>query len=234
MSGYTRNTGPDNDLKLLEVPMNRIAPLAGVALALAVVACANPGKDKPQAAVAPAPAEPAAAATAPAPQAQGAVYLIEPATSKIEWVGAKITLKHDGGFNSFKGTATLTGGIETAQLAVAIDTASIWSDNEKLTGHLKSPDFFNVEKFPKATFRSSGIVKSAAGDTYDVTGTLDLTGTRKQITFPATLALEGDVLKANAEFAINRKDFGIVYPGMPDDLIADNVLIKLSIAAKKQ
>jgi hypothetical protein len=45
--------------------------------------------------------------------------------------------------------------------------------------------------------------------------------------------LTADQVDADAEFAINRKDFGLVYPGMPDDLIKDEVLIKLQIHAKK-
>lgn len=210
--------------------MNRIAPLAGVALALAVVACANPAKDKPQAAVS--AAAPAATAPAPQPAPEAVVYQIGPADSKVAWIGSKVTGKHDGGFTSFSGQATLSGGLETLKIDVTLDTDSLFSDNEKLTGHLKSPDFFNVEKFPKATFQSTGVAKSAQGDTWDVTGTLELIGARKTITFPATLAVENGVLKANAEFFILRKDFGMVYPGMPDDLIRDEVVIKLSIAAR--
>jgi polyisoprenoid-binding protein YceI len=214
--------------------MNRILPLAGVALALAVVACANPGKDKPKAVVS--PAEPAAvkAPEAPAPAEKSTVFTFDQSDSKIEWVGAKVTLKHDGGFKTFAGDVLLTGGLETARFNVAIDTDSIWSDNEKLTGHLKSPDFFDVAQYPKATFHSTAVAKSAEGDTYDITGTLEMIGNRKQITFPATLSVEGDVFKADAEFSINRKDFGMVYPGMPDDLIHELVLIKLSVVAKKQ
>lgn len=214
--------------------MNRIFPLAGVALALAVVACANPAKDKPKAVVS--PAEPVIAKASEDPKATGetTIFTFDQTDSKIEWVGAKLTMKHDGGFKIFDGDMHLTGGLETARINVNIDTGSIWSDTEKLTEHLKSPDFFDVAKYPKASFKSISIVKSAEGDTYSITGTLELTGNRKQIKFPATLSLEGDVFKADAEFSINRKDFGMVYPGMPDDLIHELVLIKLSVVAKKQ
>jgi len=55
----------------------------------------------------------------------------------------------------------------------------------------------------------------------------------KSISFPATIKVRGDTVDVDAEFAINRKDFGIVYPGMPDDLIRDDVLLKLQLRAKK-
>jgi polyisoprenoid-binding protein YceI len=66
-----------------------------------------------------------------------------------------------------------------------------------------------------------------------VTGNLELHGVTKSITFPATITVQGDAVTVKADFAINRKDFGIVYPGKPDDLIKDEVLLKLNIAGKK-
>jgi polyisoprenoid-binding protein YceI len=66
-----------------------------------------------------------------------------------------------------------------------------------------------------------------------VTGNLQLHGVTKSITFPATIKTSGDAVDVDAEFAINRKDFGVVYPGMPDDLIKDDILLHLQIHAKK-
>jgi polyisoprenoid-binding protein YceI len=62
---------------------------------------------------------------------------------------------------------------------------------------------------------------------------LQLHGVTKSISFPATIKVGGDAVEVDAEFAINHKDFGIVYPGMPDDLIKDDVLLKLRIRANK-
>lgn len=208
--------------------------LAVATVALAAVACASPTKDKPQATVS-APAPAAAPAAAPAGGTPVA-YAITPANSKIEWVGAKMTLKHNGGFQQFTGRAEVTDGrIETAKVTVDIDAASITSDTERLTGHLKSPDFFDVAQFPKATFASTAVKAGAAAPANaTIEGNLTIRGVTKAVSFPATVAVDGTTLKANAEFGINRKDWGIVYPGMPDDLIADQVLLKLSVAATKQ
>jgi polyisoprenoid-binding protein YceI len=62
---------------------------------------------------------------------------------------------------------------------------------------------------------------------------MTLHGVTKRIGFPADITLTDAGADVTAEFALNRKDFGIVYPGKPDDLIADNVLLKLSVHAKK-
>lgn len=205
----------------------------------ALIACDNdPGAGKPAAEVSEPvtaksePAENAGERTTKPATAQGAQYAFSNADSKLEFVGAKVTGKHDGAFNKFSGNVSLPAkGIEAATVKVEIDMASVESDNAKLTGHLKSPDFFDVEKFPTASFESTNVAKTDAG--YSVTGNLELHGVKKSITFPATITPAGDQLTVKADFAINRKDFAIVYPGMPDDLIKDDVNLKLSINAKR-
>jgi polyisoprenoid-binding protein YceI len=126
--------------------------------------------------------------------------------------------------------ATLRKSSVTAE----IDIASLTVEPAKLARHLKTPDFFDAEKFPKAKFASTAIVAGgAAGATHTVTGNLELHGVSKSISFPAKIAIAGDSVSVDAEFAINRKDFGIVYAGMADDLIKDDVLIKLTLRAKQ-
>jgi polyisoprenoid-binding protein YceI len=99
---------------------------------------------------------------------------------------------------------------------------------------LKSADFFDAEKFPKATFVSTSVKPGGEKNaTHTVTGNLTMHGVTKSISFPATIRLAPGSAEADAEFAINRKDFGIMYPGASDDLIRDDVLIKLTIRAKK-
>ena len=58
-----------------------------------------------------------------------------------------------------------------------------------------------------------------------VTGTLTIRGTAKDVTFPATIKLDNGKVDASTEFSINRKDFGLVYKGKPDDLIRDVVRV---------
>jgi polyisoprenoid-binding protein YceI len=213
--------------------MARPLPLAlAAALALALPACDESSSAAPQATVGPA----TTAAPAPATAAETITYAIEPATSKVEWTGAKITGKHDGRFTSFKGTVTVPGGkTENAKIHLDVDTPSLTVDPDKLAGHLKSPDFFDVEKFPKATFDSTAIASGGSGGaTHTITGNLALHGVTKSITFPATITVTPGKVSAKAEFALMRKDWGLVYPGMPNDLIKDDVAIHLTIEAAKQ
>jgi polyisoprenoid-binding protein YceI len=68
---------------------------------------------------------------------------------------------------------------------------------------------------------------------HTVTGRLDLHGVQKTITLPAHINVAADAVTVNSEFAINRKDFGIVYAGKADDLIRDEVVLKLSVKAPR-
>lgn len=152
---------------------------------------------------------------------------VSPSNSKVEFVGAKVTASHPGGFTDFAGTVDLGHPIEKSGISVTIQTASLYADKEKLTTHLKSPDFFDVAKFPTATFRSAEIAKTGVG--YTVAGDLTLHGVTKRISFPASIQATDAEVNASAEFSINRHDYGISYPGMRDDLIRDLVVIKLSL-----
>lgn len=205
--------------------------LMGLGL-LAVAACQDPAKDKPMASVGSA----VAVATTSAVPAAGVEKLeFSQASSKVEFVGAKVTGKHDGKFKTFSGTVELVGGkLEGGKVRVEIDMASVETDAEKLTGHLRSGDFFDVGTHPKGVFESTSVTPGGQGGTHTVTGNLQLRGTKKSITFPVTLSLSDGELTVKADFGINRKDFGIVYPGKPDDLIADNVAIKLDIKAPRK
>ena len=210
--------------------------------AAVLTACPDPAKDKPKADVAAAPAAPKPAPVKPAeppapPSLPGVQYRFSEAGSTLGWVGAKVTASHPGSFQKFSGAIGLADNdIAKSGVFVAIETASITTgDSPKLVGHLKSPDFFDVEKFPFATFTSTAIKAGGEGGaSHTVTGTLDLHGVQKSVTFPATITASAEAVTVKAEFSINRKDFNIVYPGKPDDLIRDEVLLKLDISAKPQ
>jgi polyisoprenoid-binding protein YceI len=205
------------------------------------------GKTSPAPAPAPAPkAEPAkdaekpkeatkTSATTPAPA--GAVGLaILPETSKIEFIGSgPMAGAHPGGFKAFSGSAQLADDKpELKSIAVDIDTTSIFSDNPKLTTHLKSKDFFEVEKFPTATFATTEI--KAGGDkagkyTHEIVGNLTLHGVTKSITIPAVIKVDGGSLALNSEFSLNKDDFGMTYGG---GQIRPDIVIKLDVKATKK
>lgn len=197
-------------------------------LAFAVAACDDPAKGKAKAVTSEAVSTASAAAST-----EAARYVFDQTTSKVGWVGSKVTGKHEGGFGSFRGTIDVEGGLpEKSKVEVDIDAGSITSDQEKLTGHLKSGDFFDVDKHPKARFVSTKIETNGAA--YAVTGNLTIKGITKSITFPAALKVDGGQATVDAEFAINRRDFDLNYAGKPNDLIRDDVVIKLTIKAGKK
>ncbi|MFO0954626.1 MAG: YceI family protein [Isosphaeraceae bacterium] len=237
--------------------MSRVMRTAGCFALLSMVAwagCANPADDKfkvtatepkaetapaPALAPSPAPAGPGASAPATTPAATPAVpagaLALDASASKIDFVGSKVTGSHSGGFKTFSGSAELSSDQSSlAKVSVEIDMGSTWSDDERLTGHLKSPDFFDVAKNPKATFVSTEIKPGGEkGATHTITGNLTLHGVTKSLSFPATVAVKDGALSLNSEFALNRKDFAINYPGRANDLIRDEVVIKLDVKAKK-
>jgi polyisoprenoid-binding protein YceI len=212
----------------------RTLPLVTLALVTIAFAphlgCNDPSKGQSQAAVA-APVSSAAVSAAP-----GVAFVITPQTSKVEWTGSKVTGSHDGSFAMFSGAVTLVdGAIDKSRVSIDIDTTSLTTAPEGLIKHLKSADFFSVDQFPKASFASTSI--KAGGDkgaAYQVTGNLTLHGVTKSISFPANIAVAGDAINADATFSINRKQFGLNYPGKAtNDLIRDDVVIKLTIHAAK-
>ncbi len=141
------------------------------------------------------------------------------ADSEINWVGAKITRDHTGGFKVLRGHATVTDG-KVVGGTVEIPISGLFSDSPKLSRHLRSPDFFDAAAFPKAVFTLTKVTAD------QVTGTLSLHGVDKELSFPATVVQGEKDLRITASFTLLRKDFGIVYPGKPEDLIRDEVLVK--------
>jgi polyisoprenoid-binding protein YceI len=206
----------------------RAAALLG-AFALAIAsACADPAANKPKADV-------ANPTSAPAAPANAETLAITPANTKIEFVGSNPKEAHQGSFKNFTGQLDfVTGKPESSRVTIDIDMTSVQTDADKLTEHLKSPDFFDVAKFPKATFVSTEIKGGGTnGASHTVTGNLELHGVKKAITFPATIAASGEGATLTSEFAINRKDFGIVYPGQANNLIRDDVVLKLNVNAQR-
>jgi polyisoprenoid-binding protein YceI len=176
------------------------------------------------------------AQTSASPRTTGAqTYGITPQNSKVEWIGSKVTGSHNGSFEKFNGEIHYANNdVAQSHVQITIDTSSVKADDPKLTEHLKSPDFFDVVKFPEAKFESTTIKAGGEkGATHTVTGNLTMHGVTKSITFPATISVLGDAATVEANFALNRKDFGINYAGAADNLIRDEVVMTLRIRANK-
>ncbi len=211
-----------------------------LSLTLFLTACEDPAANKPKATTTNSTTNAQTAntnAAAPKVETKGTALPLTPVNSKVEFTGSKVTGKHEGGFKAFTGTIDLVNAKpEESSVTVDIDTTSVFADDEKLAGHLKSADFFDVEKYPKAKFTSTKIVADAAkgAGNYTVTGDFDLHGQKKSITFPAKITVNDADVAVESEFSINRKDFGIVYAGKADDLIRDDVVIRLNLKSPRK
>lgn len=193
-------------------------------------ACADPAANKPKATVSNAAPE-----TNTSKPAGAVTFAINPDSSKIDFVAAKVTRTHNGSFKKFAGTIDLVNNKpEDSRVSIDIEANSVETDEPDLTKHLQTPDFFDVAKFPKATFVSTKIEPITSGGTHNITGNFELHGIKKAITFPATIQIASDKVTVTAEFSINRQDWGLKYPGKADDLIRDGVVIKLNINAPRK
>jgi polyisoprenoid-binding protein YceI len=200
-------------------------------LSFGLTACEDPASNKPKAVT---------SNTASATRAslmggeQGEVLTVDPDNSRVLFTGSKVTGRQEGGFNRFLGSIDLVNERpEESSVTIEIDTASVFTDADGLTKHLQSGDFLEVGKYPKATFVSTEL-EPVANDEYRVTGELELRGQKRAVTFPAAVRVTPEDVYVDAEFSINRKDFGILYAGRADDLIRDDVVIKLELRSPRK
>ena len=208
-----------------------------LASAVFLTACEDPAANKPKATTSNSTVNTAANVPATNAPPTGTALPITPENSKIEFTGSKVTGKHDGGFKQFSGAVDLANNKpEDSKVSVEIDMNSLFTDTEDLTKHLKTADFFDVEKYPKSSFVSTKIVADTAkgANNYTVTGDLEMHGTKKEVTFPATITVDDSAVEVKSEFAINRKDFQILYAGKADDLIRDDVVLRLDLKAPRR
>ncbi len=124
--------------------------------------------------------------------------------------------------------------ITNATFVVDLATLSVDNFDEgaeqkgKLEGHLKSADFFNIEKYPTATFEMTKLTPLTGNYNSEMTGNLTISGVTKSITFKTNVAVHPEAVTINSEdFIINRQDWGLSYhsegdAGVPKDYLIDN------------
>jgi polyisoprenoid-binding protein YceI len=141
--------------------------------------------------------------------------------SSLLWTGKKIGGEHTGHISLASGSLQLQGN-KLVGGSFEIDMNSITNTdvadagyNAKLVGHLKSDDFFGVEKFPRASFRitnASPIAGAKAGaNNYQITGALTIKGKTETISFPAALSIRGNAAEAVAKITVDRSKFDVRY-----------------------
>ena len=183
-----------------------------------------------------------------------ALLLATPALAADTWVvdkahsDASFQIRHmmsrvRGSFTDFTGTiVTDAAKPEAASVEFTVKAASIDTANENRDKHLRSADFFEVEKFPEITFKSSKVTATGK-DKYDVIGTLTMRGVTKEVTIPVQFLGYGKDPRGTekagfaVDFTVNRKDFGIVWNRALDNagvVLGDDVDISINLQMNKQ
>ena len=166
------------------------------------------------------------------------VVNVNKSASSVAWLAKKVTGEHNGTVGISAGALNvdgnkLIGGNFTIDLK-SIKDLDITDPgyNQKFIGHITSGDFFEVEKFPTATF----VITKVAGN--QVTGNLTVKGITKSITFPAEIAVKGGKVTAKANITIDRTDFNIRYgskkffESIGDKAIYDDFALTVSLVSE--
>ena len=166
------------------------------------------------------------------------VVNVNKSASSIAWLAKKVTGEHNGTVGISAGALNvngnkLIGGNFTIDLKTikALDITDP-GYNQKFIGHITSGDFFEIEKFPTASF----VITKVAGN--QVTGNLTIKGITKSITFPAEIAVKGGKVSAKANITIDRTDFNIKYgskkffDSIGDKAIYDDFALTVSLVSE--
>lgn len=172
------------------------------------------------------------------------VYKVDVSKSKIEWIGRKVTGQHAGELKLASGILnsngnSLAGGNFVIDMTSISNTDLDKTSAQKLLGHLKSDDFFSIEKNPTAKFDISN-VKSEGVDKVTITGKLTIKGITNEVSFPASVKHKGNILVAVANgVKINRTKFDIRYGSksfiadIGDKAIDDEFELNINLVAIK-
>jgi polyisoprenoid-binding protein YceI len=166
-------------------------------------------------------------------------YMANATESVIEWTGYKPTGKHNGTIKIETGVFTVNDGtLETGSFIIDMNSLSDSEANAKLEGHLKSADFFDVEKHSSAAFEVTGF-EMVDGKSM-LSGNLTLKDVKNNVTFPVTTTEDGDTFTLTSEmFTIDRSKWNVQYGSksffddLGDKFINDDIELKVTVKAKK-
>lgn len=162
--------------------------------------------------------------------------------STITWKAAKVTGEHYGKVKLADAkmdyaNGKITGGsFEMDMTSITVEDITDANSNKRLTDHLKSDDFFSVEKFNKSSFKIKE-AKSSNGKDYQITGDLTIKGITNSVSFPAKVDVVGGKITATATITFDRTKFDIKYrsgsyfENLADKLIYDEVKLDVKLVA---
>ncbi|MGZ3694500.1 MAG: YceI family protein [Bdellovibrionota bacterium] len=172
------------------------------------------------------------------------LWNVDQSKSVVNWEATKIGGGHHGTVKVKSGNLlTDNTGLMGGEILVDMNSIEIADDMgdsmiKKLATHLRSDDFFSVEKNPTASLKITKVAPEKDGKQL-ITGDLTIKGIPKPVTFPAVITNNGKALKATGDMLVDRTDYGIKYrsfkfdPGLGDKIIHDKFTLKVDVTANK-
>ncbi len=172
-------------------------------------------------------------------------FKVDEKASTIGWIGKKVTGQHTGNVQIASGELSADkksikeGSFEIDMTTMTVTDVTDPNGNSRLLGHLKSDDFFGVEKFPKAKFVITSVTPKT-GDEYTVKGNLTIKGITQSIEFPATIKNDGKKLTAVAKIVVDRTKYDIKYrstnffENLGDKAISNDFELDVNLVANAQ
>ena len=147
-----------------------------------------------------------------------------------------------GQFRDFEGNINLDrANPKSSSVEFTIQAKSIDTGSERRDNHLRGADFFDVEKFPTITFKSTSVVPKSK-DSYEVTGDFTMHGVTRRVTLPVTFLgfqkhPRGEKAGFEIETTINRKDYGVTWNRALDEggfMLSDDVKVSINLEVDRK
>ncbi|KEQ30985.1 lipid-binding protein [Pedobacter antarcticus 4BY] len=171
-------------------------------------------------------------------------FKVDPGQSKLTWLAKKVTGEHAGTIQVRSGSLEVDnnvlkgGSFELDTKTITVTDIEDKEGNAKLLGHLKSDDFFAVEKFGTAKFVITSAQSKGSG-LYQIKGNLTIKGITNEVTFPANVTLDNNKLVAKAKIKVDRTKYDIkfrsksFFENLGDKTIYDDFELDIQLVANK-
>ncbi len=174
-------------------------------------------------------------------------YKVDTAASKVQWFAEKVTGKHNGTVQLLSGDIANNHGQLGGKFVMDMKSITVvdlsGESKNKLEGHLRSDDFFSVDKYPTSTFEITSVTPKTGGaegePNFTVNGKLTIKEIANDVSFPAMIKFEGNKMMATADITVDRTKYDIRYGSktffadIGDKGIKDEFILKVDIVASK-
>ena len=151
--------------------------------------------------------------------------------SKVRFVIKNFGINTGGTFEGLAGTITFDpANLANASFNITVDAKTVDTDLEARDNHLRKEEYFDVEKYPKVSFRSTKITTTNKDGYLFMSGVITIKNISKEISFPFKQTSKDGGILFDGEFKLNRLDFGV---GGKSFSMSDELNVELSIFAKK-